>query len=177
MGSVIPNVMLALSYQMNFFPIYKGMQGSRDQKMGRASLTGILACSFFYILVGNMGACRYGRSTQGNFLLNFERGDVEEPLYILMNGGFLISVFFSFPVMFFGARNNFINITKMVVLSLRKEQTEYQQVNTNTLEEISSFLPENKNEIKKKQAQIYFYIYTFTLFAIAIGVAVSVDDI
>lgn len=67
-----------------------------------------------------MGACRYGRSTQGNFLLNFQRGDISEALYILMNGGFLVSVFFSFPVMFFGARNNFINITKMVVLGLRK---------------------------------------------------------
>ena len=120
MGSVVPNIMLALSYQMNFFPIYKGMKEARDDKMTKASLSGLLACSFFYILVGNMGACRYGRGTQGNFLLNFQRGDISESLYILMNGGFLISVFFSFPVMFFGARNNFINITKMVVLGLRK---------------------------------------------------------
>lgn len=71
MGSVIPNIMLALSYQMNFFAIFKGMKESRDSKMKKASLAGLLGCSFFYVIVGNMGACRYGRSTNGNFLLNF----------------------------------------------------------------------------------------------------------
>lgn len=69
--------MLALSYQMNFFPIYKGLKNSNDSKMSKASLTGLLACSFFYILVGNMGACLYGRSVYGNFLLNFERKDID----------------------------------------------------------------------------------------------------
>ena len=87
--------------------------------MKKASIAGILACSFFYLLVGNMGACVYGRSARGNFLLNFTRvGDlgISDPLYILLNGGFLISVFFSFPVMFFGARNNFIAIVKIIIL-------------------------------------------------------------
>lgn len=50
-----------------------------------------------------------------------------------MNGGFLVSVFFSFPVMFFGARNNFINITKMVILSIRGEKEQYTQVNQDTI--------------------------------------------
>lgn len=39
-----------------------------------------------------------------------------------MNGGFLVSVFFSFPVMFFGARNNFIAIMKLIILKLKKTQ-------------------------------------------------------
>lgn len=67
MTSVIPNIMLALSYQMNFFPIFKGtfyniagLKESRDSKMSKASITGILGCTVFYLLVGNMGACLYG---------------------------------------------------------------------------------------------------------------------
>lgn len=94
-----------------------------------------------------------------------------------MNGGFLVSVFFSFPVMFFGARNNFISITKVVILQLRGDPNQYQQVSNNTLEEISSFLPENPKEKKRQQAQIYFLIYTFTLYLIAVGVAIAVTDI
>ena len=37
-----------------------------------------------------------------------------------MNAGFLVSVFFSFPVMFFGARNNFIALMKMIALRKNK---------------------------------------------------------
>jgi hypothetical protein len=36
-------------------------------------------------------------------------------LYWGMNGGFLLSIFFSFPVMFFGARNNFIALIQMAM--------------------------------------------------------------
>jgi hypothetical protein len=44
-----------------------------------------------------------------------ERNDINDVLYFGMNLGFLLSVFFSFPVMFFGARNNFIAIMKTVL--------------------------------------------------------------
>jgi hypothetical protein len=40
-----------------------------------------------------------------------------------MNAGFLISVFFSFPVMFFGARNNFIALMKLIALRGSKKST------------------------------------------------------
>ena len=36
-----PNLMLALSYQINLFPIYKGMKNVSDKKYVLASLTGI----------------------------------------------------------------------------------------------------------------------------------------
>ena len=122
MAAVIPNLMLALAYQMNFFPIFKGMKDSRDEKMAKASISGVLGCAFFYVLVGNIGYCLYGNHVQGNFLLSFKRGDISEPLYILLNAGFLISLFFSFPVIFFGARNNFIAINKTIVLMIRKSR-------------------------------------------------------
>lgn len=121
-AAVIPNLMLALAYQMNFFPIFKGMKDSRDEKMAKASISGVLGCAFFYLLVGNIGYCLFGNHLQGNFLLSFKRSETREVLYILLNGGFLISVFFSFPVMFFGARNNFIAISKTVILMIRNSR-------------------------------------------------------
>jgi amino acid permease len=59
-SSVVPNLMLALSYQMNFFPIYKGLKNSCDDKMGKASLVAICSCGFSYLLVGMLGYALYG---------------------------------------------------------------------------------------------------------------------
>ena len=46
-----------------------------------------------------------------------------------MNGGFLCSVFFSFPVMFFGARNNFIALIKMIKMSGKNIKGPWASVN------------------------------------------------
>ncbi len=102
--------------------------------MAKASITGVVACSIFYILVGNMGYCLFGNHLQGNFLLSFSRYDTNEALYLIMNIGFLISVFFSFPVMFFGARNNFIAISKAIVLQITKKKGELKDNNSNNIE-------------------------------------------
>jgi hypothetical protein len=72
--------------------------------------------------------------------LAFSRADTNEALYLIMNIGFLASVFFSFPVMYFGARNNFIAIIKSVVLMARKDKGEYKQVSDDNVEEISSYI-------------------------------------
>lgn len=102
---------------MNFYPIFKGMRNSCDDKMKKASLTGTAACCLFYIVVGNIGYALYGYDrVEANFLLALDQKDVALPLFLLMNGGFLVSVYFSFPVMFFGARNNFIALMKMIKL-------------------------------------------------------------
>ena len=96
--------------------------------MTKASITGVLGCAFFYVLVGNIGYCLFGNNLEGNFLLSFSRDTgtgedgINDALYLLLNGGFLISVFFSFPVMFFGARNNFIAISKNIILVIRKSK-------------------------------------------------------
>lgn len=82
--------------------------------MTKASMAGLCSVGFFYILVGNVGYALYGSKLDANFLLNLKSENVNHILYFGMNGGFLISVFFSFPVMFFGARNNFIALGKMM---------------------------------------------------------------
>jgi hypothetical protein len=90
-----------------------GLKNSNDTKMSRASVVGLGVVAFFYILVGNVGYAMYGSSVETNFLLNLKIDDLEDWLFYGMNGGFLISIFFSFPVMFFGARNNFIALCQM----------------------------------------------------------------
>jgi hypothetical protein len=48
------------------------MKNSRDEKMSKASLCGICACSLFYVLFGNMGYCLVDKNElQANFLRTF----------------------------------------------------------------------------------------------------------
>jgi amino acid permease len=72
--SSIPNLILALAFQMNFFPVFKGMRNANDKKFTVATLIGLLACSVSYLLVGILGYHLVhsieGGIVQANFLSN-----------------------------------------------------------------------------------------------------------
>jgi|JI6StandDraft_1071083.scaffolds.fasta_scaffold373203_2 amino acid permease len=61
--AAIPNLLLALNYQMNFFPIFKGMKNVTDRKMSSATLVGISFCVVSYVLVGVLGYDYVGEHT------------------------------------------------------------------------------------------------------------------
>ena len=110
------------------------MKDAKDSKMKEASIVGVGACSVFYILVGYLGYCLFGNDLKGNFLMAFDRKDTNnDALYMLLNIGFLLSIFFSYPIMFFGARNNFIAIAKNVILMINKNRAEYRQVSNDNV--------------------------------------------
>ena len=54
-AAAIPNFLMALAFQNNFFPIYKGMKNSNDHKMKMASLAGLSICMAGYLIVGILG--------------------------------------------------------------------------------------------------------------------------
>ena len=114
--AAVPNLMLALSYQVNLFPIYKGMKDVNDKKYGFASLAGITFCIICYILVGLLGYYYSGAEIEANFLSSLKYGKVQDFFYFTINFFFLISVFCAFPIMFFGCRNNFIALIKLVIV-------------------------------------------------------------
>lgn len=144
--------------------------------MSKASITGLLTVAFFYIITGNIGYALYGDSVQANFLLNLDHKDINDVLFFGMNGGFLISVFFSFPVMFFGARNNFIALGKLVLTKNKKPKIAAENY-TDSVQQISSYIEHGTKDERRRKAQIHFYIYTATLYAVAIVIAILVDDI
>ncbi len=59
-----------------------------------------------------MGYCLFGNQIEANFLLSFNSENTNEAIYLILNISYLTSVFFSFTLLFFGARNNFIAISK-----------------------------------------------------------------
>lgn len=113
--SSVPNILLAFLYQMNFFPIYKGLEGATDKKMLNSSLIATISCFVVYTITGLLGYFSYGVLIQtSNFLEALNMEETGKPLYIIMNAVFLLSVLCSFPLIFYGARNNFIALIKVL---------------------------------------------------------------
>lgn len=111
-----------------------------------------------------------------NFLLNLKIDDLNDVLFWGMNGGFLLSVFFSFPVMFFGARNNFVALLQMFLNRNKYKRVKVEKFN-DSIAEISSYIENGTKEEKRKKAKILFYLYSLLVFGVIIGIAISVDDI
>lgn len=63
--AVVPNILLAFLYQMNFFPIYKGMKESSDKRMLNSSWVASLACYVIYMSVAFLGYLTYGAFSDG----------------------------------------------------------------------------------------------------------------
>jgi amino acid permease len=114
-SAVIPNVLLALTFQANFFPIYKGMKDSNDHRITSACLTAIVCCGSIYLVVSIYTYMLYGSDLKANFLLCIDKNQTNPLLYYGMNIGFLVSVLFAYPIIFFSARNNFIAIIKLFI--------------------------------------------------------------
>ena len=135
-----PNILLALNYQMNFFPIFKGMKNVNDSKMSMSALSGIAFCVFAYILVGIIGYDYVGGdNSEANFLLALSYSKIPGAFFFIINLSFLLSIFFAFPIMFFGCRNNFIALAKLILLT-KQELKQNALRRGDDVEEISSYI-------------------------------------
>ena len=112
-AAAVPNIFFAITFQNNFFPLFKGLKNSNDKRMAQVSLMGGLFCATSYILVGLIGYHYFGEGVSANFLSSFHYATFSKPFFFLLNTSFLISIFFAFPIMFFGCRNNFIALIQL----------------------------------------------------------------
>lgn len=179
--SSIPNLILALAYQMNFFPVFKGMRNANDKRMSLATLTGLLVCSASYLLVGILGYHLVhgigGNKVEANFLSNIPYEGVHPVIYFIINCGFLLSVFFAFPIMFFGCRNNFIALLQLFLAKDEEQAAKKWRENSDNIEQISSYIESGDKVEKRKKANRLFYIYTFSIYVVVVGTGVLLDDI
>jgi amino acid permease len=58
--STIPNIMLAYLYQMNLFPIYKGLRNPSDKKIQTLAFLSLFTCFFLYLSIGFFGYATFG---------------------------------------------------------------------------------------------------------------------
>jgi hypothetical protein len=66
-------------------------------------------------------------------------------IFYLINSTFLVSVYFAFPIMFFGCRNNFIALLQLFLTPNEEKLSKKWRQNSDNLEMISSYI---KNEDK-----------------------------
>jgi amino acid permease len=109
----IPNFLFAFCFQLNYFPIFKGLKNSTDAKMKKVSFIGILCCYLLFVLIGFIGYRTYGNDITANFLLSIKHENTNVVLFYILNLSFGLSVIFSFPIIFFAARNCFIGLIKL----------------------------------------------------------------
>lgn len=101
---------------------------------------------------------------------------MSKPFFFILNITFLISIFFAFPIMFFGARNNFIALIKLAVQNeVPKKGKEWRH--TDSIAEISTYLRDNEQDQRRRKARMHFIGYTFAIYAVMIGIGLGVDDI
>lgn len=67
-AAAVPNILLSVCFQLNFFPIFKGMKNVTDSKMLRAAGAGMIFCILSYLLVGILGYQYVGHGVSANFL-------------------------------------------------------------------------------------------------------------
>ena len=103
---------------------------------------------------------------------------MSKPFFYLLNTTFLLSIFFAFPIMFFGCRNNFIALIKLVMLKKQPKREEgWRAANADTVEEISTYIRDQQHADRKRKAKLHFIGYTLVIYLVMVGVSLLVDDI
>lgn len=69
---------------------------------------GMSFATVFYLLVGMMGFAIFGKEIQTNFLMVVTPENIGRVGFIILNLTFYISTVLTTPLVFFGARNNFL---------------------------------------------------------------------
>ena len=114
-ASSVPNMILSLEFHFNMYPIYKGMKDPSDKKMANATFMGVFFCFLIYLLTGFIGYDYAGPGTQTNFLESISYEKTSKVFFFILNVSFLVSVFFSFPLLFFSSRDNMIAVGNIIV--------------------------------------------------------------
>jgi amino acid permease len=176
--AVMPNIILAFDYQMNFFPIYKGLRDATDRKMNIASVIGLSSCAASYLLVGLIGYSLSGQEVQANFLESIPYAGTNPVLFLLINVCFLLSIACAYALMFFGCRNNCIAILNLVGRSVGKDN--YGKVDSDGVISEELYLEATASKSRKerlKRKNLQFYVTTLAIHVAVSTIAVFLNNI
>ncbi|KAJ4460775.1 Transmembrane amino acid transporter [Paratrimastix pyriformis] len=97
-----PIMLLAFAAQGNVVSIHYELGGpDRERSMAWVIITSVLICFCFYFTAGLMGYLLFPTGLTGDVFLSFDPND---PLAIVARVGVLVSIVFSYPVVFYPAR-------------------------------------------------------------------------
>lgn len=67
-AAVVPNILLSICFQNNFFPIFKGMRNVTDKRFMKVGFVGVFSSAGTYLAVGILGYSYVGEGVEPNFL-------------------------------------------------------------------------------------------------------------
>ena len=174
--SCVPTVFLAFTFQFNFFPVYKSLKDANDVRMRKVTLLSLAMVLGFYVLVALCGYMSYGSAITNEGLIDsFSVQDLSVPLYLILMTSFLLSSTLSFPLMFFGARNNIWSVILSISKRIKKEGKirEMKRETDLSEEEIVKSLPKTTIVVSWKVHGAYVLI----LYALFVAAAVFANGI
>ena len=54
-AAAVPNILFAITFQNNFYPLFKGLKNSSDKRMVQVTFSGVLFCAISYLIIGLLG--------------------------------------------------------------------------------------------------------------------------
>lgn len=166
----ITSVFLAYTFQFNFFPVYKSLQNPSDPRMRSATKLGLGIVLVIYLLVANSGYLIFGSETN-NLLQEFTIDILGTPLYVALNIAFLFSATLTFPLMFFGAKNNIYE----TILRIRKQH--FMEEKKLHPSEEGRPLIDKKDDHPEEFSQSGYVIYVLILYAFVVTIAIFLPGI
>ena len=153
----IPTVILAFTFQFNFFPIYKSLERVTDKRMELTTLLALSVVLIIYLIVAIFGYMSFGSAVSDQGLINnFTRENLGLPLYIIILVSFLISSTLTFPLMFFGVREN---IYSFILGCLTRIQDEHESENREA--ELNELLVRKTKVQLRKVPYIFFCTFLY----------------
>jgi amino acid permease len=166
--SSVPSVILAFTFQFNFFPVYKSLNNPTDKTMKFTTFFALSMACTLYLIVAIMGYLSFGSSVSDQGLLeNFSSDNLGLPLYVIVLITFSMSSTFTFPLMFFGARENIYSFILEAVQKYRK---------THPTESLSDSLMTEPKEILSKPVYVGYCLglYALTIFFAIVTPSITV---
>ena len=81
--------------------------------MAKACFLGLIQCAIPYLTAAFLGYSIAGQNSQANFLESLDYHTTNKFLYLTINICYIFSIMFAIVLIFFGCRNNFINIVNI----------------------------------------------------------------
>lgn len=98
------------------------MKDVTDSKMKMTCLTGLIGCAIPYLIVGFIGFSMVGIGANANFLESIVYSETNPFLFYVINISYLFTLPFAIILLFFGTRNNFINIANRIRKKIKKNK-------------------------------------------------------
>lgn len=176
-ASALANIIFAFNFQMNFFPIFKGLKDASDSKMEKACLVGLICCAVPYLTVGFIGYSMAGDNSKANFLESIPYNDTNVILFYVINASYIFSILFAIVLMFFGCRNNFISIVNILRRRSKRNKGNSLKNDEEQDREEDEELDFIRKATKTKRANREYIIFTVLLYLVMVVASIFLDSI